>query len=238
MNDFFYFLLSKHYLDVLIIFFALFAFFHIVKFKPKGWAIYLFSLYILSGLYLFSFGNAYVIKNFWGLKNEYFHTANELNNAFFCTSELVAFSTFFYFSFKNAYQRSATIFLILINIVYLLHFISTLFDKSNSNQFIWLSSILLNILELITLFILCIFFYYSTMKSTTSLFPKNKAILWIVNSLFFYIILSLPFFIIIKEIRSVNREFYVLMYVIHYLALTNLFLWIGLALRTKKSIME
>lgn len=238
VNDFLSSLLSKHYLDVLIVCFALFAFHHIVKYKPKDGSIYLLILYILSGIYLFTLGNEGLLKHFWGLENKNLNIVHELGNTFFCTFELIAFSNFFYIFLKNVYHRRIIILLLLINIVYLLRFISTIFDDSSSNQSIWLSSVLFNILELLTLFTLCILFYYCTMKSTTSLYPKNKAILWVVNSLFFYIILSLPFFIIINEIKSVNRKFYVLMYIIHYLAICNLFLWIGLTFRTKKPIIE
>lgn len=75
------------------------------------------------------------------------------------------------------------------------------------------------------------------MKNTYEVFPKNITTLWIVNSLFVYIIISLPYFFIYTEPHILkNRSLRYSMDLIHMLAVFNLFLWMGLAFKSKKEI--
>lgn len=231
-------LFEIHFFELMIISLALFALYHINKFKPFKKVNNLYAIYSISCILFFLLSNSEVIHLFFEPKSKAARITFELWNAFFCVAELYVFSGFFVLLMKNNLFRKVIIFSIVINSIFFLYLIIIIFDHSSAKKDIFLASVIFNICELVTLFVYCIFFYYRTMQTIHSVYPKNKAILWIVNSLLFYIILALPFFFILEEIRNIDKLFYYVMYSLHFISIGNLLLFTGLAFRAKKVLTE
>ena len=214
---------------------VLYCSFYVISLKPLKTINYLFAFYALAGILLFSIFQSEILKIFIDKKSIRYKVAFESSNLLFCFAELVAFSGFFFILLKNKWAGKLIKVMSLANIIPLIYFLYVIFNQSSQKTDIYRASIFFNITEMATLFVFCLLFYYTTMQNIHTVFPENKAVLWIVNSLFFYIILNLPFFFLEEELRKTDRVFPLFMYSLHYISLGILYLTIGLAFRTKKA---
>lgn len=95
-------------------------------------------------------------------------------------------------------------------------------------------SLLLNILEFFVLLLLCLTYFYKFVKTEVgkSISLKDTPSFIIITGLFFYIIISLPFFLVGSKLAKFENAYY-LMYSIHYVSLSILFLGFEKAFRCK-----
>lgn len=231
-------LVQSHVFDLMIIFLAFFALYHILKYRPIKTVNLILGFYCVFCILFFVLSNTQVLYRFFEPKTKSVRIAFETLNSAFCVAELIVFSSFFFLLLKNKLLRKAIVFMSLLNSITILNFLLTIFNHSSRKADIFEASITLDIGVLITLFIFCILFYYSTMQNICSIFPKNKGVLWIVNSLFFYIILTLPFFFLYEETKRIDRLVFNTMYSLHYFCIANLLVSIGLAFKTTKTLTE
>lgn len=231
-------LIQVHFFDLFIILAAFFGLYYILKYSPYKKVSLFIGLYCAICALFFFVSNSQILYLFFEPKSKPVRIAFETLNSAFCVTELISFSAFFFLLAKNKKLQRTIISISLLNCLTILYFLMIIFDYSSRKDEIFLASIILNTCELITLFIFCMLFYYTTMQNINTIFPQNKAVLWIVNSLFFYIILTLPFFFLHEEIKRIDRVVYNTMYGLHYFCIANLLVSIGLAFKTRKTLTE
>ena len=156
-------------------------------------------------------------------------TFYEVINLIFCLVELYAFYYFFSKILKNRRVKSFLKNAIWAYLVLVLIFFACIFMGLLSIYHIQYISYQVNVLELFGLLFCCLVYFYELLLADGG---YEKTIEWgpsfrIVTGLFLYCILSLPFFLIARNLMEFNLEFFHFMYSIHYVSITFLFLWIA-----------
>lgn len=225
-------------LPLLVVLPALFSLFHVCKSKPLRSINYLIISYEFFYILGLSIVDSRLFGSYFDRRSIRFTIIFELTNVIFCVFELLTFSALFFSLFKNKWADLPVKILSSVNTIPFIYFLFIIFFKSSQAPDIYQASILFVICGMATLFIFCILFYYTTMQDSHTIFPKNKAILWVINSLFFYLILTIPFLFLEEEVRKVDKFLFRSMYCLHYISIGTLFFFIGIAFKTKKALTE
>ena len=107
---------------------ASFTLFHIHSYKPKSWITFLFAVYAITAILLFSVMNYTFFKNNLPIKGTQLRILSEFPNLLYCIIEFITFSCFFYILINNKKINHPFHLLLFINIAALIFlFIQILF---------------------------------------------------------------------------------------------------------------
>ncbi len=150
--------------------------------------------------------------------------------------------SFFYYYFNHIINSKKTkrvlnvllVIFYFFSILFLLYYINSKFTIVQIRAF----SFHLNIIEFFLLLLPCFAYFLELFTSET---PQSdpltqKPSFWITTGIFFYILVSLPFLIIGDKLFSNNIDIYFIMYSIHYISLSILFLCFAKAFSCKKTL--
>jgi hypothetical protein len=198
--------------------------------------IYLYFLsYTISGLIIFllyDFLSYYIISPVKDIIRE------SLNTLF----ALIEFYLFYYFFSKIFQSKIVKLIMKIICLSFFtltISFFLSIYMLTLSVTQIEKFSIQITIVEFFFLFFGCLIFYFELfVQEPTSNSPLNLSpAFWIATGLFFYIIIGLPFFLIAESLFKSSQQFYYLMFRIHYISISVLFLCIAKAFSCKKPLM-
>jgi hypothetical protein len=145
---------------------------------------------------------------------------------------IVEFITFYIFFTKNIRSnRVKPVSNVAITIFLLLSFLFFLdsLSSTSSTDMIKKWSFQLNIFEFLLILIACLYFFYEQFTKQESVSLTGKSSFWIVTGVFFYVLVSLPFFLIGPKLYSYSHFGYFLMSSIHYISLGFLFIFLSKA---------
>jgi len=158
----------------------------------------------------------------------------EVINTLFCLVEIFVFYFFFSHKLKSLLFRSILrilvwIYFILVFSFYLCIYFSV-FDVSQIHYL----SYQMTVVEFFILLICCLIYFYELLSSDPAGSTFNLGpTFWIIASLFLYCIISLPFFIIARNLFQTNREIFFWMFSLHYVSLSFLFFCLAKAFYAK-----
>jgi len=192
-----------------------------------------FIVYIITGL--ISFFTGPVIQISTNIEKRLGTIIIEAGNMLLAIIEVAVFSTFFYkiiktkFSYNLIYIGSILIYFLIV--IFVFKITDNNFTRKNIIKF----SFWIYVLEFIFLLTLCFSFFYSLLKKGI---PDTKPLLkrpsvWITMGLFFYIIISLPFFQIADYLLFNDRNIYIAMFTAHSVSTSFLFLCLAKAFSCK-----
>jgi hypothetical protein len=224
------------YISLSIALVALLAIIEILRVKRNNQLVISLIAYLLFAFLIFTIGDYSVLSQIFYRDLLLMRKLFEVQNCFFSNTELIFY--FIFFKKYHPFKKTARIAFYLIVSYYIL-FITYLLNITCVNlppQNITLFSVYLNIYEYAILLFLCITFFYAIIFRPIEVSPIDIYVLNIACALFFYISVSLPFFIISEKINKTYHHLYNLMYAIHFIVLLYSFLTILIIFRKKKSI--
>jgi hypothetical protein len=227
---------SLNFISILISIVATLALIEIFKNKIFNILVITLLAYLISALIIFTFGNERLLSVF-NIYNIFLRRKIfEFENCLFSITELVFYS--FFFKTYHPYRKINSIATSLIICYFILFAIYTTYIiyDSLSLSYITYYSVYLNLFEYSILLIYCITFFYSIIYRPIEAKPIDMYVMNIICSLFFYISVSMPFFIISEKITKTNRLLYNSMYVTHYIILLTSLVVLTITLRKKKQI--
>jgi hypothetical protein len=228
------------FISLLIVMTLTLGIIELFKIKKRTTLINFLFIYFFTAFIMFTIGNykllSIYIQNDNILKRKIF----ELINSIFSLFELLFFSTFLELhnntKASNPILRKAPhffAFLLLISFLY-----TSLYNVTEST--ITNIAVQFNILEFAFLLILCLRYFYFTIKNPIDSPITNKSALKIISALFLYISVSLPLLIISEKINKpynvIYNNIYNAIYVTHYIVLLIVFISITVTLKKRKPI--
>lgn len=224
------------YVNILLLLAISYTLFYLFRgFRKEKTFIYLLC-YCIIAFSIFSFLSYSSIKNNFNINYNNSRKIFETGNSLFILFEIISFHYFF----KNIQELKAInkIMNVIVTIfcVALLSFVLYLPFNNSGPETITNSTILFTTLEQSILFITCLLFYYSIVQKSIKSPPIDINILWISHSIFIYVSVSFPFFIISQKLRETNFLLYYIMYIGHYISLSFLFMTLGMALKKNKKV--
>ena len=162
----------------------------------------------------------------------------EVTNTVFSLIEATVFFYFFNAIFKNNRLKYFTYLGLTAIFIFSIILFIAISDPSFSRKQISSVSLAINSLEFLLILTLCLFYFYGLFKHDIAEFRllKDTPSFLIVTSLFFYVLVSLPFFFIGGVLLYNNRSLYYIMFSLHYISLSLLVFCIAKALRSKSTI--
>ena len=205
-----------------------------IKYYQKEKTHILFIIYSISTFLLFLLAESFTIISLKTSRNK--AAIIETGNILF---EFIELSVFYYFFLqiinsnvvRLIMKSSFIVFLILV----ILFFVKVNDQNLSKNQVVQFSALIGSIK--IFLFLIPIFTYFFelfTKDPVNDIFYSPS--LWITSGLFLYCLSTLPFLLISDSLGTSNRSLYFLMFSIHFLSLSLLFLTIIKAFTCKKPI--
>lgn len=173
-----------------------------------------FLLYILACYVVFNFRNPSpdTIQKI-GSRN--LKIMYEFINSFYTITEFFAFYLFLIIINKNDKLTKFIKPIVIIFAILTFSYFSLLTSNTFKISEISPPSIALNIIEYSILLFLCLYSYYALAQKPINTKPINIYNLWTLNSLFFYISISLPIIIIANKINPTS-QLYTIMFMVHY----------------------
>ncbi len=207
-----------------------------IHFYRKEKSYILFFLYVLAGLLFFP--GIIILQKLIPFTLQEKTMVGEGCNLLFGFIELMVFYSFFNKIITTQIAR------VIMKICFPLYGMLTIFllfkimtENVNRTEIIT-DSFRVNIIEFFLLLFPCLYFFYDLLTNDSAL-SKNilrSPSFWITTGLFFYIIISLPFLLIGDKLLNQNFKLYNLMFSIHYISLSFLFLCITKAFSCKKTL--
>jgi hypothetical protein len=154
----------------------------------------------------------------------------EGGNVFYSVTELTIFIFYFQHLFKSRYFSIIRSFILLTTIALTILFVKILIVDSDYKM---MADIICNF-ELITLTFCCLFYYYKILNDSESKDLKTLPSFWIVCGLFFYCIVSLPFFFISTYLSDNFPSLYLALFGVHYIFLSIFFFLLAKAYSCKQ----
>ncbi len=225
---------EEYYTKFILLFCIIIALIIGIKFYRKEKTYISFLLYIsLSLIFFLALPIIYVIKDLHGRSAAVF---DEVWNTVFA---LVEFIIFYYFFLKIL---NAKIIKLLMRISFLPIFIlSSIFfikitdPEFSRNQIIKLS-FQINIVEFFLLLIPCLIYFYELFTKEASQILSKSPAFWITTGIFIYCVVSLPFLLIGDNLAINYKGLYHMMYGVHYISFSFLFISFAKAFLCKTTL--
>lgn len=196
----------------------------------------LFLTYTVSGLLLII--SCQYLIDIANISKDQKGTYVEQLNTLFQIIETFTYSFFFIAIFND--KRIKIILISICILVIFAYILSLLISPriENNVQFMRKSNSLIISIEFSLLLILSLYYYYFLLnKKSQAIQPINEIpSFWIVSGIFFYSVISLPSLLLVDRMRVLYLPFYNIMFAIHYISLSILFLCIAKAFLCKKSL--
>ena len=213
-----------YYTGPIVMICSFFAIFFGIKNYRKEKVYACFVLFSVSCFLLFSLTD--IIRLVLPFRSRNKFMALETCNVLFEFTELFVFYYYFLQIIKSTLIRS----IMKLSLIIILFLVLLFFFKITNynflifqiNQFSTLISILVFFLLLIPIFI----YFFETFNSDPINDIRHSPCLWITSGLFLYCLASLPFLLIFGYLYKSDRYLYYLMFSIHYVSLSFLFLTI------------
>lgn len=194
------------------------------------------TVYLVSAIILFTIGSnknlTHIIPENIILKRKIF----EFENCLFSIAELLFYTSFFKLYHPLIKLKYISSILTICYFTLLIIYTHNLIYNNLTLSSITYYSVYLNLFEYSILLLYCLTFFYSLIYRSIEAKPINIYVLNIICSLFFYISVSMPFFIISEKINKKYHILYNSMYVTHYMVLLISITVITITLRKMKSI--
>lgn len=201
-------------------------------YAPKNKISYLFFLYITFDLLILII-NWILILQYTSpeIKKIFINITNTLVALF----ELFVYNTFFKQTLINTWikkwSRYSFIFYSLITVSYTIY---SLCHKSSLNSYLAYS---VGALEFILLLPPCLVFYYQILNLSVDINLQKRPSFWIVTGIFFYSIISIPYYLLTTYISLIKHEYkYIYEATLFYLPFTINFIFLIKAFKCKKCL--
>lgn len=154
---------------------------------------------------------------------------------------LVEFSVFSYFFSRILRSRLLKLSMFFAGIIFLLVcflYAIAVFRSDLSSEEILRYSFRINVLEFVFLFLACLLFFYELLNDNShdkSRLAEHPSF-WISSGVFFYSIVSLPYFLIADELFYYNKNVYTILVAVHYVSTSMLFLCLAKAFSCERSL--
>lgn len=221
------------YVNILLLLAIVYTLLNLFKGFKKEKIFFFLLCYCIIAFSIFSFLSYSSIKNNFNTNYNTSRKIFETGNSLFILFEILSFHYFFKRAQEFKLINKAMNIIVTIFCVALLGFVIYLPFNNSDPETITNSTILFTTIEQSILFITCLLFYYSIVQKSIKSAPIDTSTLWTSHSIFIYVSVSFPFFIISQKLRESNFVLYYIMYIGHYLSLFFLFMTLGLALKTK-----
>lgn len=226
------------FLDIVILILSLILTYFLVKKFKRNINHILFIAYSLSYTYLFSVGSDISLSIIY--KEDIIKKKAMLESGNIALSLIEALT--FYFFFKKITTNRITIKLLkILGILFLIYFIYCLiliYISPNHLRTLYTLSFKINSLEFFFLFIICLSYYYSKISINQIKQAIGLNELLIVNSLFLYISISLPFLSLGTNMKSLPNWTYKSIVILHYLSIINVIATLLVSLKNQKEIIK
>lgn len=221
------------YIEPLWFFCMLIALFIGLKFYRKEKNRSYFIIYIISGLIIFP--SALIISKSNNISVFESVSVIEMGNTIFSIIEIAVFYNYFNKLLKNKsvllVMKFCLLTVIILSIVFFLKLGNSELLKSEINTF----SFLINSAEFFFLLLPCLVYFYESLNlKIISIKPLREIPSFLISTgLFFYILVSLPLLLIGNNLRSYNLTLFNIMFGLHYLSLSVLFIFLSKAFSCK-----
>jgi hypothetical protein len=222
------------YTTPLVIVFTLLTISIGVKYYRKEKTRFLFIIYALSCLALIAGVDFYRILSTPTARNK--SIAIQSANMIFGLIEFTVFNCFFFKIINSKISRQLmTLFFILFFILVTFFYIKIGNPGFNKSEIIQLSSLITAVEFFLLLFPIFVYFFELFIKNPIEYIAHSPS-LWITSGLFIYCLATLPFLLISEPLSRGDRHLYILMFSVHFVSLSLLFLTIIKAFLCRRSI--
>ncbi len=221
------------YAEPIWFFFMLIAIFIGLKFYRKEKTYFYFILYTISGLILFPSLLVIIGSNKFNSRQKTLFI--ETFNTIYSIIEIFTFYYYYYYIIKTKsillLMKFCFLIVILLSIVFFLKLGDSEVLTSELNSF----SFLINSTEFFFLLLPCLVYFYESFNLKINFIKPLKEIpsFWVSTGLFFYITVSLPLLLIGNNLISYNLNIFDIMFSLHYLSLSILFICLSKAFSCK-----
>ncbi len=210
------------FLEIIVVIVSLYLIFRLLNGFKKNKIEALFLVYSASLVYLFTFGSDISLSVIF--HENYFQKKLILEIGNIAFSIIEAFT--FYFYFKNLSLSKKTLTLINISGSVFLAFLCfcafLIFQSSDAYRALYNLSFVINIVEFFLLFFICLSYYSNIINIRNIKKAINLNELLIVNSLFLYISIALPFLSMGPSMINLPKWTHNCMVILHYLSIINI----------------
>ena len=223
-----------YYTTPMVIFCSFLAIFFGIKYYQKEKTYIFFILYSIITFLLFLPVKIFVIMLLPPSRNKtaILHTGNTL-------FELIEFFVFYYFfqqiiksNFARSVMKLSLISLLSLSILFIVKISDQNFSKE---QIIRLSTFIWSV-KFFLLLVPILAYFFEIFRTDPLKDISQSPSLWIISGLFFYTLATLPFILISEFLFESDKPLYYLMFSIHFLSLSFLFLTIIKAFTCRKLI--
>jgi hypothetical protein len=190
-----------------------------------------FIIYIIAGFLLLAIPSVWRLLGFYMGRSVLVY--NEMANTIFENIELCVFLFFFSKVLKSTFLDRIFFTLALIFFVFSFYYSVWILQSKALDREVVTFSMQLNVIEMLFLLIACLTYYFHLFKEKPSIDLFKKPSFFIAVSLLFYCILIIPFFIIGESLRKSNQPIYNLLFSIHFLTFSLVYLSITKAFLCK-----
>jgi hypothetical protein len=210
------------FLEIIIVITSIYLIFRLINGFKKNKIETLFLTYSVSLVYLFAFGSDISLSVIFRENYSQKKLILEIGNIAFSIIEALTF----YFYFKNISLSKKTLILINISGSIFLAFLCfctfLIFQSSDSYRALYNLSFDINIVEFFLLFFICLSYYSNIINISNIKKAINLNELLIVNSLFLYISIALPFLSMGPSMIELPKWTHNCMVILHYLSIINI----------------
>jgi len=205
----------------------------IVKNNKQGNRI-AFLIYFFLGTLLFLAMQIQVIFRNFNVRT--YHVVLEFCNTVFELGEYIAFFYFFRDclqtkSFKSL-SRIFLLFLICISVAFSIGLLSPTYETDDFQR----HSLIINVIEFLFLSTMCLGYFYELLTTAPKTNLLKRPSFFIVTSVFFYAVASIPFFVLARDIILVGKAVYFIFFDCHFLLLSIVLVSIMRALLRETAI--
>lgn len=226
--------LSSFYSMPIVILSQIFSIVCGVFFFKKEKLYILFISYAFSGLLLFTLLDLIIRSQ--DIHGRQLRVVTEISNSTFAWLETITFFSFFSSLLKSKIAKiGMKIFLIIFSGLILFLFLK-ISDPGFSGKSILAYSSFLTSFQLFFILLLCLFYYSQLFKDITSLSLTNRPSFWIVNSIFFYSLIVVPYFTISHQVFLSDRSIYRVYSFVHYMSLSLVYFSIAIGFLWRKPL--
>ncbi len=194
----------------------------------------LFVIYAFSGFVLIIIINFFVIALDIQGKNR--TLIIESINILFAFVEYLVFYYFFQKVIRSTVAKKIMKIFFVLFTVTILHFFWKETDPTFPRISVRYYSDLIISAGLLFLASICMIYYFELFQKKSATNPVQSPVFWIVNGLFFYCILIVPFFLISTKLLAMQKESYFILFAVHYVFFGLLYLALAKAFLCKKPL--